>query len=328
MLNKSFYILCLLALSACVSTQNVSWNVAVMEATLELPAGTQTAGLLNRVRIAYPYNANNSTIQNPNVPDIMNGAISGLRSQISVQKYLSIGNPVYDYVHTADGSFPEPLSLADLQQLAGGNDLLISLEMLDQYIADEYVVEIRRADLGNKTYREVDYFIGTRSVNLKLGWRVYDVNTGEILDEWEQAEDYFYEAESRERVRCTALLNQNYKRELNNLGDRYGRRYASRISPTRHMRTLHIYDAGSIALREGAAATRSEQWDEAMGIWVDGLKIEKKRKKRAMLYHNLAIYEERLGKNAKARDYAQMAANEHPLGVKTQSIVGFPQSPR
>ncbi len=326
MLNKSLFILCLVAFSACLSTQKVSWNVAITDATIDLPEGAQTASLLSRVRIAYPYNATNSTIQNPNIPDIINGAIAGLRNQLSAQRFLSVGNPLSDYNYTANGTFPNPLALAEIQRLAGTNDVLISLEMLDQNIVDAYTIEIRREYLGNKTYREVDYFIGKRSINLKLGWRLYDAKTGKMLDQWEQAENYFYEAESRERVRCTALLNQNYKRELNNLGDRYGRRYATRISPIKHIRTLHIYDSGNAALIDGATATRAEQWEKAMSIWIDGLKVEKKGKKRAMLYHNLAIYEEHLGKNTKARDYAQMAANEHPLGVKTQSIVGFPQS--
>ena len=48
-----------------------------------------------------------------------------------------------------------------------------------------------------------------------------------------------------------------------------------------------------------------------------------KRKKLAYLYHNLAINEERKGNIEKAREYARLAANQHPVGVKTQSKVGF-----
>ena len=58
-------------------------------------------------------------------------------------------------------------------------------------------------------------------------------------------------------------------------------------------------------------------------IWLEGLEHEVTRKKLAYLYHNLAINEERQGNIEKAREYARLAANQHPVGVKTQSKVGF-----
>ncbi|MFT4827059.1 MAG: hypothetical protein ACI96L_000343, partial [Paracoccaceae bacterium] len=42
--------------------------------------------------------------------------------------------------------------------------------------------------------------------------------------------------------------------------------------------------------------------------------------------HNLAINQEQMGNNTEARRLAAKAASEHPIGAKTQSIVGF--SPR
>jgi hypothetical protein len=76
-------------------------------------------------------------------------------------------------------------------------------------------------------------------------------------------------------------------------------------------------------LENGAKAAAQEKWDQAQNTWLEGVEFEVKRKKLAYLYHNLAINEERKGNTNKAREYARLAANQHPVGVKTQSIVGF-----
>jgi hypothetical protein len=204
-----------------------------------------------------------------------------------------------------------------------GSDLVISLEKFGQRIEDSYTLEIRKQNLGNSTFREVDYYIGKRKIDVQLGWRLYDTKTGVVIDEWEENDNYFYESEGLTRVRATQLLNANYRREMQNLGNSYGRRYASRISPTSHRQTVALYSAGNDALVEGIQAVRNEQWSEAQHIWERGLKQEVKRKKRAMLLHNLAINQEQQGNNSEARRLAARAANEHPLGAKTQSIVGF-----
>ena len=108
-----------------------------------------------------------------------------------------------------------------------------------------------------------------------------------------------------------------------NLGAELGRQYAQRISPTKHLRTRNIFASGNIYLENGARAASQEKWDDAQDIWLEGLEHEVKRKKLAYLYHNLAINEERQGNIEKAREYARLAANQHTVGVKTQSKVGF-----
>ena len=319
---KKYLLILVVILVSCKARQKISWNIGITEATVKLPAGASKATLLNRVRIAYPYNNTKSTVLNPNVNEIMDGAMNGLRRQIRNQKFLSIYSESSNFKSTANGKFPSALTPSNVSQIAMGSDVMVSLEMLDQAINDSYTIEIRRENLGNNIYKEVDYYIGKRNVNLNLGWRLYDVKTGAILDQWEQQENYFYEAESRERIRATNLLNSNYRGELLNLGTRYGSRYASRISPTAHLSTREIYSAGNDYLVSGIKAVRTENWEEAEKQWLRGIKKETKTKKLAMLYHNLAMNEERKRNNPQAREYAKLAANQHPLGVKTQSVIG------
>jgi tetratricopeptide (TPR) repeat protein len=320
---KKYIFILTLFLASCASTQSLSWQTGVSDATIKLPDGTKNMSFLNRVRIVYPFNHTKSTVLNPNVKEIMNGAVNGFRNQIRNQRFLTIFSSSEEFKYTANGSFPTALNQTQIGQIAVGSDILVSLEMLDQAINDAYKVEIRRVNLGNNTYREVDYYLGKRTVDLKLGWRMYNTKTGAVIDEWKQEETYFYEAESLERIRATNILNSNYRRELTNLGSRYGSQYASRISPTAHTIAHKFYAGGNEYLNKGITKARAEQWDEAEKIWLQGSKKETKQKKIAMAFHNLALNEERKGNNLKAREYAKLAANQHPIGVETQSIVGF-----
>lgn len=319
---KKQLLILLTLLSACATTQRVSYVTGTSKATIELPAGARNVTLLNRVRLGYPYNRS-TTVLDPNNPDILNAAFNTLRNGIRQQSYLRIFSESSSFKVNANGMMPAALSTSDLKQVGMGSDLVVSLEKFGQKIEDTYTVEIRREDLGNSTFREIDFIIGKRKIDVTIGWRLYDTKTGEIVDTWEETDNYFYEAEARTRVRTTQLLTNNYRNEMINLGRVYGQKYASRISPTEFRRTEELYSDGNEALRKGIAAVQLENWDEAAKIWERGTKRETKRRLNAMLMHNLAINEQRKGNDGDARQWAAKAADLHPLGVRTQSVVGF-----
>ena len=307
-------------MSSCVTQQKISWETGVTEATIKLPSETKSIGVLNRVRLGYSFN---NTGLNPNIPDFIVACINNFKNQVRRQKFLSVSNTQEKYKKKADGQFPDTLNSNEIISSGIGNDIIASLEMLDQKISDTYTIDIRRENLGNNTYKEVDYIIGKRTIEVKTGWRLYNAKSGTLIDQWAQNKTYFYEAESIDRSRATLLLNSNYRREMANLGAELGRQYAQRISPTKHLRTRNIYASGNLYLENGARAAAQEKWKDAKETWLEGIEYEVKRKKLAYLYHNLAINEERKGNIEKAREYARLAANQHPVGVKTQSKVGF-----
>lgn len=320
-MKKQLFIL-LILLSACTSTQRVSYVTGTSQASINLPPDARNVTLLNRVRLGYPYNRS-TTVLNPNNPDILNSAFNSLRNGIRQQNYLRIFSESASFKVNANGNMPTRLSFSDLKQVGMGSDLVVSLERFGQKIEDTYTVEIRREDLGNATFREVDIVIGKRQIDVTIGWRLYNTKTGEVVDTWEESDDYFYEAEARTRVRATQLLDVNYRNEMMSLGRVYGQKYASRISPTEFRRTEELYSDGNDALQKGIAAVQIENWDQAAEIWQSGITRETKRRLKAMLMHNLAINEQRKGNDTEARQWAAKAADQHPLGVKTQGIVGF-----
>lgn len=307
-------------LSSCVSQQKISWEYGMTEATIQLPEQAKSMVTLNRVRLGYPSSTNGL---NSNNPDFMNACFSSFKNQIRKQQFLTVASSQKSFPYTANGEFPDTLTQSQVKSIGMGSDVVAALEMLDQKIRDTYTLEIRRQNLGNNTYKEIDYVIGKREIDVKIGWRLYETSSGKLLDEWEQEQSHSYEAESLERIRATSLLDINFRKEMSRLGSSFGIQYAQHISPTKHLRYRSIYASGNAYLEKGAQLAAREEWEEAEKTWLRGIKNEIKRKKLAYLYHNLAMNEERKGDIIKAREYAKFAANQHPAGVKTQSIVGF-----
>lgn len=319
---KYLFLLAVIVFSGCISTQRVSYVSGVSETDVTLPEGTKNVTLLNRVRLAYPYDLS-STILDPNNPTVLNKASNEIKRQLRTQSTLSIYNESSSFRHNADGDFPAELTILEAQQVGAGSDLIVSIEKFGQHIADKYTIEIRRQNLGNNVYRDMDLYIGKREIRLSLGCKLYHTKTGAVIDTWQRQETYFYEAEALTRQRVTQLLNINYSRELQNLGFKYGHQFALRIAPTEYKNTVEIYDKGNENLEKAMTAVQLKNWAAAQELWEQGLQYEKNRRKRAMLLHNLAINEKRLGHTDKARSIALRAAEQHPLGVKTQSFVGF-----
>jgi hypothetical protein len=318
---KNLLPLLFLILTAC-GTQSVFYPTGTSEALVSFPANNKQIQLLNRINLR-PTEVFNQDYYTPSLANGLNGALSGFRSEVYNRKYFTLNTSLNQFQEIGDGNFPKPLTPKQIQGAAGNADILVVLEMFDQVYRDDYRIEIRRQDLGNKTYKEVDFIVGKRTIIFKLGWKTYSAKTGTILDEKTYNEEYFYEAESLERVRATQLLNANFPKELGNLGSRLGADYASRISPTNHYTYRTIYTSGNKWLEKGAIDVRKENWNDAEQEWQRGIKQEVKRKKLAKLYHNLAILAERSGDLTQAKEYAKLAANQHPIGNKTQNAVGY-----
>ncbi|MBT8327910.1 MAG: hypothetical protein KJP21_09315 [Bacteroidia bacterium] len=320
-MNKLLYVLCL-GLFACGTTTNVNYPIGTTEAAIMLPESNKRIVTLNRVRLDYSVVTRDGHMS-PNSTDALMGSINGFNNGIKSRKYFNNIAQISNFQQNANGIFPDSLSVEELKQVARDADFVVALEMFDQYYSDRYNIEIRRQEVGEKTYREVDYFVGRRTIYVTVGWRVYSAKTGQLLDEQVYEEDYFYEAESLRRINATQLLENNFRREMSNLGFRLGSKFASRISPTKHYTYRTIYTKGNDHLEKAAIDVRAEDWTKAEEHWQRGIKREKKRKKLAKLYHNLAMAAEKSGNLTQAKEYAKLAANQHPIGVKTQSLVGY-----
>ena len=316
------YISLALFLAACASTQRVSWETGTSNGIITLPDGTKNVALLSRVNLSYPPTDPDELRQYTNHPDAVHGLLTGFYNEIYNRRYLNFIGTFYNFQTKANGQFPKGLDLTQVQAASNSADILVSLEMVDQWFEDKYTIDIRKKKMGDNLFSEEDYVIGRRTIKVIAGWKVYNGVTGEVLDSFRTEEDHFYEAEDLERIRVTELLNQNFNRELKNIGLRLGYAYGVRVSPKTHSETRVIYNTGSQDLEDAGMKIRDEKWDEAAEIWKTAVENEKRLKVKAMLYHNLAIYEERRGNIDQAREYAKLAANHHKLGQSTMRVIG------
>ncbi|MDA0778314.1 MAG: hypothetical protein O3C19_04505 [Bacteroidetes bacterium] len=126
---KKYVIFSLVFISACVSTQQISWKTGVSEAAIKLPDDAQTVTVLDRVQIQYPYNNTESKVLNPNVYDIQYGALNGFRSSIRSKAYLTLQTSIQQFKHVANGEFPSALNMTELNQLASGSDIIVCLNV-------------------------------------------------------------------------------------------------------------------------------------------------------------------------------------------------------
>ncbi len=301
--------------------QNVSYQTGTSETQLVLPETNKQIAILNRISPPITQQDVNGYVI-PNTPFAINGAISGVQSEIRRRRYFSAYTRQFN-MQRANGRFHDSLTAGDLQGLPNNPGLAISLEMWDQQIRDNYTIEIRKERIADRVFKEVDYYVGRRSIDITMGWRLYEVATGRVLDEEVYTDNYFYEGEALSRMAATQLLENNFRREMNNLGAKYGRMYAAKVSPINYYTTRELYISGNTFLEKGIVLVRDDNWDEAEEQWLKGIKREKKRKKLAKLYHNLAVASERKGDSEQAKEYARLAANQHPIGAKTQSIIGY-----
>lgn len=311
----------LISAVAC-STVQVSYPVGTTDATIKIDANAKTITTANRIRLSYTA-TDRIGYSRTNNASALNGAINTLRSELRNRRYFKQVAQVNEFQTNAGSDMANILTVDQQQSVARGADLIASLELFNQNFKDEYKVEIRREPIGDKVYKEVDYFVGVRTINLEIGYRLYDVKAGKVIDEQTYEEQVTYEAESLQRIRATQLLDANFNRELSALGNKYGRVYAARISPINHFKYREIYASGNDYLEKGAVEVRAEQWADAEKFWQRGIKRESNRKKLAKLYHNLAITAEKNGDITQAKEYAKLAANQHPIGAKTQSIIGY-----
>jgi hypothetical protein len=301
----------------------VSWPAGFSEGTITLPENTESVAVVNRTKLTYMPPLPDATKIYPNRLETSEGLITGFYNEVYNRHFLTYKGTSYQFQDVATDSFLPRLEQSQIQSVSKSADILVSLEMLHQFYEDQYVVEIRKQKAEGDTYREVDYIVGKRKMHLTAGWRVYNTKTGELVDSFVSVEDYTYEAEDVDRPKVTELLDKNLARELRNMGLRLGHAYAAKVSPTKHFTYRNIYDRGSDELEMAAAKVRDDKWEEAAEIWESALETEGNKKRKAMLYHNLAMYKERSGDQEAAKKYAKLAANHHKLGAQTQQQVGF-----
>jgi len=177
-------------------------------------------------------------------------------------------------------------------------DAVIALDALDTDTLNRVI--------GEKEPGEAPTFTGTAEASIGATFRVYDGDTGAILDSAQLESNASAEATSDRRAEAMAAFARNGQLQTD-LAWSVGNDYGERIAPHHVSVQRGLYAVGSPELREAAVHAQANKWERAARMWTQILESGD-AKDVAKARHNLAVYNEVQGNLKKARNLATRAA--------------------
>jgi len=294
-------LLALGATSACGHKVNVGYT---MPAEIDLPADVQRVVVVNR---ALPKNAGESLL------DAAEGWATGEgfetdhdTTELALQALLSVLDdterfeivPVVVSPDEAGTSlFDKPMDSRTVKQLCRRHDCdaIVSLDSLD---TDSAGIVVRTGDVHE----------GQTDTSMNARFRVYDGETGYVLDEARLGGFVSTDAAGdRDTAIVAATQGASHQADLS-----YGAglEYGMRIAPHDVMAQRAYYKTGDARLRDAKRAVKAGRWREAKQIWRD-LKKGSDATLAAKATYNLAVAAEVEGRLERAHALAQAAARAY-----------------
>jgi hypothetical protein len=263
------------------------------------------------------------------VVDVLTANIPNLNREASQKAVdglvLSLDrSPGYNVLRTAErlttsavrGNWPPPLSWNEVEELAEkyDSDAIIVLESFNsEFILTDGATSLppKPEGGGGEILRRRFYVEGIAGV--KLGFRVYDLQTKSIADE------YMFNHNSRVKVEGNAFQMVaggliDHRQAVNEAGFNSGRIYADRISPQwlRLNRDFFTKGRGNRDFKIGVRRATVNDWDGAREAWHRS--VESRRRKTAgRSAYNLALMYEIAGDLDLAREWAQHSYTDYRI---------------
>lgn len=282
----------------CFPTKSISFLASTQDAEVDMKHISQVE-ILNRTQ---PSNSNflGNVLNNGNLtyedrPGV-EAALNALKNNLKTKKYFSSVYSITKRVKSEQSkSLPPALSVDEILEITRSEGALISLETfyVDEKESFKQEQKHQLDPQGN------DYYItitrGTKELNAYCGWRVYEISSGKILDEYLTEHTHSFEVEGIDKANARQKLDTNTNIAYKELGNVLGSMYANRISPTATYVNRIVYIKGAIELEEGKEYIKLKDWETAKAVWDEGLKSQSENKVLARLYHNIGVYYEQKG---------------------------------
>lgn len=312
--------LCFLLIQ-CVTTRNTRFIAATTQVDVSFPDSITKIKVLNRTRpLSRGIVQTISDDQGLSFVDRdgVRQTINAFRSQIRTNKFYEV-----DYTNKTakveqSAAFPSPLSIDEIMEVYSGQDfVLASLEIFQVQENDSYITEqkMQLDPNGNEYY--ITIIKGTRMLTAASGWRLYNSQTGEVLDEFVLDHEHFYEVEGVDQINAKVKLKERRNEAYNSLGFLLGSTYANHISPVAHYvgRSYYSKSKSCPELKLATTFIKTDDWETAKAIWEDGLKANSVEEDLAKLHYNIGVYYERAGN-------LDQAISELELSKKLDSKIG------
>ena len=212
------------------------------------------------------------------------------------------------------GFFPEPLSQADIQRLCNdfGADAVVSIEAFDSDIGI-FCKQEERKYTSNEDKKEHTrtVWVAHEDVNLTMGWRMYRKDNAAIIDEYKLYSRKSFTAEG-DGERSAKMNLANPMVAIRSTAVEGGNMYADRIAPEpiTYVREFYGTKTGYPAMKNAKRKVRANDWDGAVAIWQNLLKINN-RKLQGRACYNIAVACEAKGDLDGALEWAKKAAEQY-----------------
>lgn len=214
-------------------------------------------------------------------------------------------------------AFPEPL--AEHLQFNMINrykaDALIALEIMD---SDFLITEGKRrvkkmvGSGDNRREIEVDEYYAEGVGNIKVGLRLYNPRSKELIDQQLISETNTWSAAADSKAGALAALISR-SAAVRELCARIGHDYAYKVAPMpiSLRRVFYTKSKKSPALEAGGRLAEVGQWREAISTWEAGIPNAIDQKDAGRMAYNIAVAYEVLGDLSMARKWAQDAYTKY-----------------
>jgi hypothetical protein len=200
--------------------------------------------------------------------------------------------------------WPLPLDQATIRSIASQNnaDIVIVLETFDTDII-KYAEYDDEQNLRNKGS---DIFI-------HAGWRMYDVKTGAVVDE-------YLVTDVIRSDKTQPVFNRKKKYAFASMsGGHAAYMYATRITPTWQAEQRIILKTTNGNMMKAARLASQNKWDESLALW-HIMKNSDNPKVKGYSLHNIALYNEVKGQTESALALAREAYTAYPNHITAHYI--------
>ena len=303
---------------SCTSTNRMTMGIT-KPAVVHLPAEIKRVGIINR-SLPSKQNTTLDKIDKILSAEGLNldkkgaeAAISSLSSELSVIKNFNAITSIEGVEEVRKGLsvFPASLSWETIEKLCSEYDVdvIISLAYYDTDTKATLSVDTNKLPVNVGVDINVPETQISLKTNVKCGWRLYDPQTKEIVDECIFNKNMNFSGRGinpMKALEAVAGRNETVQEYSKNVGIAY----AKRMIPRRVRIARDYYKSGTDALEKAHRRAVAGNWDGAAELWKLDLD-NPKNKIAGRAYYNMAISSEIDGDLEKAIEYASKSYTDY-----------------
>lgn len=321
----------LLILSMGCQTTNIVTMSVIEPSPVELPPYMQKVGIINR---SLPSDKNRllDKVDKVLTAEGLNldkeGAVAtllGLKEELERNNKLTqvVVLDIEQVESPSFGNFPNPLSWDEINNICSKNNLdgLFLLELYDTDANITYAT--KQVDLATPVGVSIPALEHHASVHttIKTGWRIYDRNDKNIIDEFSITEQIITVGKGINPVEAAKAITGR-KEAVKNSSYHIGKAYALSLIPYRTRVKRDYYVKGSNNFKVAKRRAQTGNWEGAAALWLKETE-NSKTKIAGRAAYNMAIISEINGELDTAIDWARKAYEDYDdkLGLRYVKIL-------